>query len=114
MAVAFTFPGQGSQTIGMGRELAEVFPDSRAAFAEVDEGAGQKLPDRQGGGLLRGDMQRSGNDRQYRLAIVDVGDGYASHHRHHYDLPATGDRKNAGVWRHSVMPQHWNTAPRIT
>ena len=43
MAVAFTFPGQGSQSVGMGRELAEAFPAARAVFEEVDEALGQKL-----------------------------------------------------------------------
>lgn len=43
MAVAFTFPGQGSQTVGMGRDLAETFPESRAVFDEVDDALGQKL-----------------------------------------------------------------------
>lgn len=43
MAVAFTFPGQGSQTVGMGRDLAEAFPESRAVFDEVDDALGQKL-----------------------------------------------------------------------
>src|SRR6185312_15888596 len=40
---AFTFPGQGSQTVGMGKELAAVFPEARAVFDEVDAALGQKL-----------------------------------------------------------------------
>ena len=43
MSIAFTFPGQGSQTVGMGKELADRFPEARAVFAEVDEALGQKL-----------------------------------------------------------------------
>ena len=43
MAVAFTFPGQGSQTVGMGKALAENFAAARAVFDEVDEALGQKL-----------------------------------------------------------------------
>jgi [acyl-carrier-protein] S-malonyltransferase len=43
MSVAFTFPGQGSQQVGMGRSLAETFPVARAVFAEVDDALGQKL-----------------------------------------------------------------------
>lgn len=37
MARAFVFPGQGSQAVGMGRELAEAFPAAREVFGEVDE-----------------------------------------------------------------------------
>lgn len=40
---AFVFPGQGAQTIGMGRALAESYPAARAVFAEVDEALGQSL-----------------------------------------------------------------------
>ena len=40
MSVAFVFPGQGSQEAGMGRALAEAFPESRAVFDEADAGAG--------------------------------------------------------------------------
>lgn len=43
MSIAFTFPGQGSQTVGMGKELADRFPEARAVFAEVDEALDQKL-----------------------------------------------------------------------
>ncbi|RCW27661.1 [acyl-carrier-protein] S-malonyltransferase [Ciceribacter lividus] len=43
MSVAFTFPGQGSQVVGMGKELAETYPEARAVFEEVDEALGEKL-----------------------------------------------------------------------
>ena len=43
MAIAFVFPGQGSQVIGMGKVLAAAFPAARAVFDEVDGALGQKL-----------------------------------------------------------------------
>ncbi|NKM68892.1 ACP S-malonyltransferase [Rhizobium laguerreae] len=45
MTIAFTFPGQGSQAVGMGRDLAENFAEARAVFEEVDEALGEKLSD---------------------------------------------------------------------
>jgi len=43
MTKAFIFPGQGAQSIGMGKALAEVYPAAQAVFDEVDEALGQKL-----------------------------------------------------------------------
>ncbi|MBZ9733994.1 ACP S-malonyltransferase [Mesorhizobium sp. CA18] len=43
MAVAFTFPGQGSQAVGMGKDLADAFPEARRIFEEVDAALGEKL-----------------------------------------------------------------------
>jgi [acyl-carrier-protein] S-malonyltransferase len=43
MALAFTFPGQGSQAPGMGRDLAQAFPAAREVFEEVDETLKQRL-----------------------------------------------------------------------
>ncbi len=43
MSKAFVFPGQGSQVVGMGKALAEAFPQARAVLAEVDDVLGQKL-----------------------------------------------------------------------
>jgi len=43
MTVAFVFPGQGSQTVGMGKALAANFPAAAKVFAEVDEALGDKL-----------------------------------------------------------------------
>ena len=45
MTVAFTFPGQGSQAVGMGKDLADNFVEARAVFEEVDEALGEKLSD---------------------------------------------------------------------
>jgi [acyl-carrier-protein] S-malonyltransferase len=43
MTLAFLFPGQGSQAVGMGKALADAIPASRAVFDEVDEALGEKL-----------------------------------------------------------------------
>ena len=43
MTAAFTFPGQGSQAVGMGKALADAFPAAKAVFDEVDAALGEKL-----------------------------------------------------------------------
>jgi [acyl-carrier-protein] S-malonyltransferase len=43
MSRAFVFPGQGAQTIGMGKELAHAYPEAQAVFDEVDEALGESL-----------------------------------------------------------------------
>ncbi|WP_439155773.1 ACP S-malonyltransferase, partial [Yoonia sp.] len=40
---AFVFPGQGAQTIGMGKALAEAYPAARAVFGAVDDALGEDL-----------------------------------------------------------------------
>jgi [acyl-carrier-protein] S-malonyltransferase len=43
MSTAFVFPGQGAQTIGMGRDLAQAYPAAQAVFDEVDDALGEEL-----------------------------------------------------------------------
>jgi [acyl-carrier-protein] S-malonyltransferase len=43
VSVAFVFPGQGSQKVGMGKDLAHAFPEARAVFAEADDTLGFSL-----------------------------------------------------------------------
>lgn len=40
MTIAFCFPGQGSQAVGMGREIAEAFPEARAVYDEASAAVG--------------------------------------------------------------------------
>jgi [acyl-carrier-protein] S-malonyltransferase len=43
MTAAFTFPGQGSQAVGMGKALSQAFPVAKAVFDEVDAALGERL-----------------------------------------------------------------------
>lgn len=53
MAIAFVFPGQGAQTIGMGKALADSYPAAKAVFDEVDEALGESLS----GMIWEGDIE---------------------------------------------------------
>ena len=53
MSIAFVFPGQGAQTIGMGRELADTYPAAKAVFDEVDAALGENLS----GMIWEGDIE---------------------------------------------------------
>ncbi|MFI4965173.1 MAG: ACP S-malonyltransferase [Caulobacterales bacterium] len=57
MSLAFLFPGQGSQAVGMGADLADAFGAAREVFQEVDEALGQKL----------GKLMRDGPEDQLTL-----------------------------------------------
>ena len=43
MKTALVYPGQGSQFVGMGKEVFDAFPIARDVFAEVDDTIGEKL-----------------------------------------------------------------------
>jgi [acyl-carrier-protein] S-malonyltransferase len=43
MSIAFVFPGQGSQSVGMGKALADAYPSAREVFAEIDAALGDDL-----------------------------------------------------------------------
>ena len=68
MTTAFTFPGQGSQAVGMGKALAENFASARAVFDEVDAALGQKLS-----GLMwegpEGDLTLTENAQSALMAV---------------------------------------------
>ena len=46
MKFALTFPGQGSQSVGMGKALADAYPAAAAVFDEVDTALGELITDR--------------------------------------------------------------------
>jgi len=68
VSVAFVFPGQGSQKVGMGRALAEAFPESREALAAADEALGFPLSRLCFEGP-EGDLQLTANTQPAILAV---------------------------------------------
>ena len=68
MKKAFLFPGQGSQFIGMGRELASQFEVAKDVFSEVDEALGEKLSEL----MFRGDIEELTLTKNAQPAIMAV------------------------------------------
>ncbi|HEV3468842.1 MAG TPA: ACP S-malonyltransferase [Pyrinomonadaceae bacterium] len=68
MPLAYIFPGQGSQSPGMGRELAESFPAARAVFEEADEALGFRLSELCFNGPAE-DLQLTENTQPAILAV---------------------------------------------
>jgi [acyl-carrier-protein] S-malonyltransferase len=68
MARAFVFPGQGSQAVGMGRELAGAFETARRTFEEVDDALGQNLTKLMYGGP-EGDLTLTENAQPALMAV---------------------------------------------
>ena len=68
MTVALVFPGQGSQAVGMGKALADAFPQAREVFARVDAALGQSLT-----GLMfegpEAELTRTANAQPALLAV---------------------------------------------
>ena len=68
MTTAIIFPGQGSQTVGMGRDLHDAFPAARAVFQEVDEALGESLS----GLMFEGDEDELTLTRNAQPALMAV------------------------------------------
>ncbi|MEP4766724.1 MAG: ACP S-malonyltransferase [Roseibium sp.] len=68
MTIAFTFPGQGSQAVGMGQILADTYPEAKAVFDEIDEALGQKLSDVMWNGP-EGDLTLTANAQPALMAV---------------------------------------------
>ena len=68
MKKAFLFPGQGSQFIGMGQELASQFEVAKDVFSEVDESLGEKLSTL----MFQGDIEELTLTKNAQPAIMAV------------------------------------------
>ncbi len=89
--VAFVFPGQGSQFAGMGRDLADAYPEAREVFARADGALGEPLSDL----CFEGPDERLKLTANTQPAILTVS--LAA-----YAVLAAGGRRPEGVAGHSL------------
>ena len=92
MTLAFTFPGQGSQTVGMGKALADAFPSARAVFEEVDDALSQNLSSLMWDGPME-DLTMTANT-QPALMAASVAAMQAL--KHDFDIDITAAKYAAG------------------
>lgn len=81
--IAFVFPGQGSQAVGMGQKLAETFPIAKQTFQEVDDALKQKLSQI----MFKGDMEELTQTANAQPAIMAVGMAVINVLRHQTGQP---------------------------
>jgi [acyl-carrier-protein] S-malonyltransferase len=72
MTHAFIFPGQGAQSVGMGKDIADAYPAAKAVFDEVDEALGEKLSKLIWGGPIE-DLTLTANAQPALMATSMAG-----------------------------------------
>ena len=69
---AFIFPGQGSQSVGMGAALADASRTARDVFEEVDEALGQKLSRLMRDGAVRKKLRETDSEDALYALVTDL------------------------------------------
>ena len=82
MSIAFVFPGQGSQSIGMGKDFYDTFPAAKEAFQEVDEALGQKLSEL----IFTGDAEQLNLTANTQPALMTVSMAIMRTLAEHFDF----------------------------
>ena len=96
MSIAFIFPGQGSQSIGMGKDFYDTFPAAKEAFQEVDEALGQKLSEL----IFTGEAEQLNLTANTQPALMTVSMAIMRTLAEHFDFKL--DRVAQAVAGHSL------------
>ena len=91
-SLAFTFPGQGSQAVGMGKDLADAFASARAVFEEVDDTLSQNLS----GLMWQGPMEDLTLTANTQPALMACSVAALQVLKHEFDIDVTAARYVAG------------------